>query len=134
MTPTTPTSTRSLAPFPVFFCNSYIILCIERVGTLSYYNVQSIIIILYWVGYCHILALSSSYNSDLTSGLADPCKITNCTSELQAANMTVCCSKPLIIITVRAFHCHGLLHGQRSIIMIMVNSFQSVDHNNCTVS
>ena len=37
----------------------------------------------------HILAFSSLYNSDLTSGLADPCKITNCTSELPAANMTV---------------------------------------------
>ena len=42
---------------------------------------------------CHILALRSSYNFDLTSGLADPCKIVNCTSELQAANMTVCSSK-----------------------------------------
>ena len=43
----------------------------------------------------HILALRSSYNFDLTSGLAiaDPCKIVNCTSELQAANMTVCSSK-----------------------------------------
>ena len=37
-----------------------------------------------------ILAFSSLYNSDLTSGLADPCKIMNCTSELPAANiMTV---------------------------------------------
>ena len=26
---------------------------------------------------CHILALRSSYNFDLTSGLADPCKIVN---------------------------------------------------------
>ena len=42
---------------------------------------------------CHILAFSSLYNSDLTSGLADPCKIMNCTSELPAANMTMCCSK-----------------------------------------
>ena len=46
---------------------------------------------------CHILAFSSSYNSDLTSGLADPCKILNCTSELPATNMTVCCSKPISI-------------------------------------
>ena len=46
---------------------------------------------------CHILALSSSYNSDLTSGLADPCKILNCTSELSATNMTVCCSKYISI-------------------------------------
>ena len=39
---------------------------------------------------CHILAFSSSYNSDFTSGLADPCKITNYTSELPATNMTLC--------------------------------------------
>ena len=45
---------------------------------------------------CHILALSFSYNSDLTSGLADPCKIMNCISKPRAANMTLCCSKQII--------------------------------------
>ena len=29
---------------------------------------------------CHILAVRSSYNFDLTSGLADPCKIVNCST------------------------------------------------------
>ena len=46
-----------------------------------------------WEGPCHILASSSSYNSDLTAGLAHPCKIGNCTSELPASNMTLCSSK-----------------------------------------